>query len=287
MLYLAHKTPSVMQRTSFELEPDSNEVREIGARQVVLHNDVLGTAMRAPGPSLPSLDSGAALLRYQGNASKVVVKIREPGIIQRFRALNDVERLQVINQAITSPGRLPDPGQTKLPKIDAVRQLKSGDLELHASAVDLRSLKANTDWLAILGTGADIVTDIYKVIMNSIAVNTMDLDTAEGRIKAAQELYSTNAHRLRNLHTSKDIVYIGWLGMKYKNGKITSAIVEMNPPNLANEAIREELHWREAPHTCSLYSKLQKIKQCFNCWSYGHIGSQCTKHRKICGKCSG
>lgn len=39
-------------------------------------------------------------------------------------------------------------------------------------------------------------------------------------------------------------------------------------------------------HRCVLYNRECKIKQCFNCYQYGHILPQC-RAKTVCGSCSG
>ncbi|KAI4232551.1 MAG: hypothetical protein LQ349_004931 [Xanthoria aureola] len=55
---------------------------------------------------------------------------------------------------------------------------------------------------------------------------------------------------------------------------------------LANRAIDHGLHLAGEPHHCVRYDHTRQLKQCNNCFSYGHIGLQC-KAPKRCSSCAG
>ena len=82
-----------------------------------------------------------------------------------------------------------------------------------------------------------------------------------------------------------DIKYIGWLTKTAPSTKkATSAVVEFARPEEANTAIREGLVWEAEQLGCELYDKSCRLKQCFNYYKYGHIGTQCYA-TQACGYC--
>lgn len=83
----------------------------------------------------------------------------------------------------------------------------------------------------------------------------------------------------------ESITYIGWLKSDIIGPKSTSIEVEFNTPELANEVIRKGLNWDGQPHSVERYVTQNKIMQCFNCQSYGHIGNLCLSTTKY-AKCA-
>ncbi|KAL9035785.1 MAG: hypothetical protein Q9180_004667, partial [Flavoplaca navasiana] len=55
---------------------------------------------------------------------------------------------------------------------------------------------------------------------------------------------------------------------------------------MANRAIDYGMHLAGEPHHCERYGRNKKLKQCTNCFGYGHIGLQC-KAPKPCSTCAG
>lgn len=43
--------------------------------------------------------------------------------------------------------------------------------------------------------------------------------------------------------------------------------------------------WDGQIHLCQLYDRACRVKQCFRCYNYGHIGTQCNA-AQICGYCT-
>jgi hypothetical protein len=84
-----------------------------------------------------------------------------------------------------------------------------------------------------------------------------------------------------------DIEYIGWLTGKQPppNKAMTSIIIEFTKPEDANKIIDEGLVWQGEMCQSERYERQCHLKQCFQCYKYGHIGTQC-KAAKTCGYCA-
>jgi len=54
---------------------------------------------------------------------------------------------------------------------------------------------------------------------------------------------------------------------------------------MANAIIYAGMAWEGQIHTCQLYDRACRVKQCFRCYNYGHIGAQCDA-AQTCGYCA-
>lgn len=62
-------------------------------------------------------------------------------------------------------------------------------------------------------------------------------------------------------------------------------IIEFTKPEDANKIIDEGLVWQGELFQCERYERQCRLKQCFKCQRYGHIGTQC-KAITACGYCA-
>ena len=64
---------------------------------------------------------------------------------------------------------------------------------------------------------------------------------------------------------------IFWLSTLKKVKRTSSLVIEVDDANIANMLIEEELVLDHTIHKCIRYNPTCKIKQCFNCYEYGHV----------------
>jgi hypothetical protein len=64
-----------------------------------------------------------------------------------------------------------------------------------------------------------------------------------------------------------------------------SIVLQLSSPEEADECIMNGIIIGKRLHHVEKYMPQYQIKQCFNCYSYGHRASECSK-RRVCGKCS-
>lgn len=84
---------------------------------------------------------------------------------------------------------------------------------------------------------------------------------------------------------SAEISHIGWLTKEATLKRASSIVVEFTDPEMANAIIYAGLAWDGLIHQCQLYDRACRVKQCFRCWHYGHIGTQCVASQQ-CGYCA-
>ncbi|KIV98298.1 uncharacterized protein PV09_09855 [Verruconis gallopava] len=66
---------------------------------------------------------------------------------------------------------------------------------------------------------------------------------------------------------------------------MSSIVIEFTKPEDANRIIDENLVWQCEMCPAERYERQCRLKQCFQCQKYGHIGTQC-KAAKTCGYCA-
>ena len=81
------------------------------------------------------------------------------------------------------------------------------------------------------------------------------------------------------------IKYIGWLSRTSATKSASSVVVEFTRAQVANKIIDEGLIWQGEVFQCELYDRSCRLRQCFSCQAYGHIGTQCKAIRR-CGYCA-
>ena len=86
--------------------------------------------------------------------------------------------------------------------------------------------------------------------------------------------------------TGMKIESIFWLSTLKKDKRTASLVIEIDDAKLANTLIKEGLVLDHTLHGFMRYNSACRIKQCFNCYKYGHVSVHCQKSTK-CGACSG
>jgi hypothetical protein len=165
-------------------------------------------------------------------------------------------------------------------RVVSANQLKSGDLSIKAARrEDAEALKqfAN-DWVDRVGRGATIRLPTYGILAHGIRTSTMDTEKFE-------EIKAILLHDNRPFIPNADITYIGWLSRASLTKSASTIIVELSSPEDANKIIDEGLIWQGEAFQCERYDRQCRLKQCYQCQRYGHIGTQC-KASATCGYCA-
>lgn len=165
-------------------------------------------------------------------------------------------------------------------KIMSSNQLKSGDLSLRtATTSETQALRQFADdWVCRVGNGANIRNPTYGVLVHGIRTSTMEMDKFE---EIRENILQDN----RPFIPQAEIKYVGWLTRNAYSKSASSVIIEFTRPEDANKIIDEGLVWQGELFQCERYERLCRLKQCFKCQKYGHIGTQC-KATTACGYCA-
>lgn len=207
---------------------------------------------------------------------EIIVNIRDPTTITSIRAMNPRNLKAHVDRAIEQST---NEHISKLKTVSA-NQLKSGDLSIKtATAKDMETLREFAqDWEHRLGNGAVVRIPTYGILAHGIRTSTMDM---ERFTELRDELLQDN----KAFVPTAEIKYIGWLTRSASTKAASSVIVELSKAEDANKLIDEGLIWQGEVFQCERYDRQCRLRQCFRCHSYGHIGTQC-KATTTCGYCA-
>ncbi|PWY96006.1 hypothetical protein BO94DRAFT_620341 [Aspergillus sclerotioniger CBS 115572] len=123
-----------------------------------------------------------------------------------------------------------------------------------AEAARQHSARARRLW-----KDADIRTPTWGMVVHGVRIKSVDLTRPEGIIKA---LLTDNA----------------------PSEEVFSMVVEFTSPVPANTAIKYSVLWISEILTAVKYDRSARLRQCYNCQQYGHIGSEGRDARgtKVC-----
>lgn len=204
----------------------------------------------------------------------ITVKLKDQGIAQRYRTHSAAWARQQVETSIRGHAA------TKQVKVIAAHQLKSGDIQIFTSTtVEAAQLKQHRGWIKGLGERAELVIPTYGVIAHGIPTNSINIKDQEATI---QQVLADNYTVVPNA----EISYVGWLTKEATLKHASSIVVEFKDPEKANAVIYAGMAWEGQIHQCQLYDRACRLKQCFRCYNYGHIGTQCNASQ-VCGYCAG
>ena len=207
---------------------------------------------------------------------EVIVNIRNPLTIQNLRAMNPRSLEAHIERAIAQSGT----DSIQSAKIMSCNQLKSGDLSIKAaSSAEAQVLRESAEtWASLIGNGSSVRSPTYGVIVHGVRTSSMDMDKFES---IRDSILADNRPFIPAANTR----YIGWLTRSAPSKAASSMIIEFSRPEDANKIIDEGMVWQGEMLQTERYDRQCRLKQCFNCQKYGHIGTQC-KATTACGYCA-
>jgi hypothetical protein len=167
-------------------------------------------------------------------------------------------------------------------EILTANQMKSGDLAISTATIQeanmLRELAG--EWGKEVAEGAEVQIPVYTVAVHGIHSKSIDLNKME---EAKQGIILANTRAVPC--AMQNIKRISWISRAHEVKARSSIIIEFTDPHIANAFIERGMVYQDQLHECELYSPESKVRQCFNCQEYGHIGTRCYKPQK-CGWCS-
>ncbi|KDN71154.1 hypothetical protein CSUB01_12466 [Colletotrichum sublineola] len=207
---------------------------------------------------------------------EIIVNIRDPITIASIRAMNSRSLKAHVDRAIE------ESSNEHIRKLKAVsaNQLKSGDLSIKtATTKDMETLRQFAeDWETRIGNGAVVRIPTYGVLAHGIRTSSMDMERFN---EIRDDLLQDN----KAFIPTAEIKYIGWLTRSASKKTASSIVVEFSKAEDANKLIDEGLIWQGQVFQCERYDRYCRLRQCFKCHTYGHIGTQC-KATITCGYCA-
>lgn len=126
-----------------------------------------------------------------------------------------------------------------------------------------------------LGEQAELIVPAYGVVVHGVSKDSISM---KDQTAAIQQMLADNYRVI----PSTEISYVGWLTKEATLKQASSIAVEFTDPEMANAIIYAGMVWEGQVHQCQLYDRACRMKQCFRCYSYGHIGTPCTvTHPKL------
>jgi hypothetical protein len=197
---------------------------------------------------------------------EIIVNVRNPLTVASLRAMNPRSLKAHVDRAIEQSGN----EHIEKIKTASTNQLKSGDLGIKtATTSDMEILRQFAeDWEHRLGIGASVRIPTYGVLVHGIRTSSMDVERFE-------DMRDNILQENRPFIPNAGIKYIGWLTRTFATKSASSVIIEFTKPQDANKIIDEGLIWQGEVFQCELYDRSCRLRQCFSCQRYGHIGTQC------------
>ena len=165
-------------------------------------------------------------------------------------------------------------------RLRAARTLPSGDVAIQTTTEEeAEKLRGEDGWTKVLGSKAKLARKKYGIVAMGIPTAKIDLEKME---ETKEKIVTQNA----SMCTGMKIESIFWLSTLKKDKRTSSLVIEIDDAKMANTLIEEGLVLDHTLHGCMRYNPACRIKQCFNCYKYGHVSVHCQKSTK-CGACSG
>ena len=218
----------------------------------------------------------------------LVVKHVDKCLAERLRPILPPQLVFEVNRVISKNrevSRLFSGTSTLSPdsRVVGFQHLRSGDVKLFLrKEEDATVLRNNIHWVKMFGPDAKVQPATYGVVIHSVRVADLDLNTPHGKARAVENLVAENTTRIPELVGT--VVHLRWLEKTVPEGGQTSLVLELNDPRPANAIIQRSFIWAGEQHRCERLLPIRRVKQCFQCWAYGHIGSKCLSTPK-CGRC--
>lgn len=199
---------------------------------------------------------------------EITIKINDSTMAEAFRNLQPSALRERINATLKESNT---PTLTNV-CIPAAKRLESGDIRIHtATKADVEVLKHHLErWVPMFGQAARVTTHTYGVRVDSVPTSSMDLDSPQIIQAECKKMMAANHANIPNCQ----ITYIAWLTLEGKKKRFTSMRVEFSTPWDANKAIAGNIFWEGLALPRKRYNRSRRLKQCFKCCKYGHIGSQ-------------
>lgn len=237
-------------------------------------------AAQAKGPPVapPPIPHGTRTTTAQSGVTAykdraVTVKLKDHGVAQRLRLVPAPRIRQQVETAVRGHAA------TRAIKVVAAHQLKSGDIQIFTSSTaEATKLRENTGWTSGLGEHAELIVPTYGVIVHGISTASINIKDQRATI---QQMLADN----HTVIPKAEISFVGWLTRESPLKRASSIVVEFKDPEMANAIIYTGMAWDGQIHTCQLYDRACRVKQCFRCYNYGHIGAQCGA-TQTCGYCA-
>ena len=242
-----------------------------------VHSNGTGTSATTPGASPSDLNKDC----------EVIIKLGNPKSISTYRGKQPSEIKKIFNLQAQKAAR---DGAKALLMVHAItaQQLKSGDIaiRLRSAAEAETTRKFKDQWLPRFGREAYLQTYLHGVLVHGVPYASLD---SMGGLELKDQgaiIQMLQAHNDYRWGSQAEIVRIRWLKEQLDSKKkASSIIIEFTDPEPANAAIHFGVNWDSRGLAAEKYHHEARIKQCFQCQKFGHIGTQC-QNKPVCTYCA-
>ncbi len=238
---------------------------------------ILSRASMPGGVPLPPFSN--PIPPHQGNTpysknNEIVIKLQDETANKALEKKTPQEMTKLVNDFIKSI-------DTTRKDIRAAKRLASGDVcVMAANEEEAHALRGHKEWIMKLSENAKAVTRTYGILLHGVRIDA--LPKMNEMATVAKAIQNENVSTL-----SLSIEWIGWFSPIRDNMDRASLIIELADSDEANKAMEEGLVIGSELHGCCVYNRQCRLKQCFECWKYGHISTSCPdKGKQVCGKCT-
>ncbi|KAJ7210656.1 hypothetical protein C8J57DRAFT_989888, partial [Mycena rebaudengoi] len=187
---------------------------------------------------------------------------------------------QQLNAFITGSSRLNE--YTEVPFVRATAKYRNGDvrLTLQSSHAAVLLMEEADHWLPAFSSLLRLRTPTFPVVMHRVST---DFNVGSGVLDGEDEWENDIAELVRANETHMlvgDLTRVHWIGRRTINDlrkvkQHSSLVLHFTSAESANKCIVHRLALHGHLHRTEKYCP-QPV-QCFNCYSFGHIASQCKR----------
>ncbi|OOQ82701.1 hypothetical protein PEBR_37738 [Penicillium brasilianum] len=276
-----HELEALRQDLKQEIQAVKAAV-EPPARQTV--RSFAEAAARAPAPAhclSHGTSSSGVRPAEVARDREVVVCLGDRSQIGTFRRLTPAELTKRANQARAKAAISTATDALATVMIVASKQLKSGDLRFTLrSAKEAEIMRVHREkWAKGLCRTAFVHMPTWGVVVHDVNIRSLGINKP-----SIDELRGAQDHVIKELLAANvgnwgeaEITKISWLRIP-EGKKAGSLILEFTSPVPANMAIDKGALWDCNSLSVVLYDRDARVRQCFNCQQFGHIGATCANN---------
>ena len=193
-------------------------------------------------------------------ARELIVRPKEGGWEPEIQGRSPEQTVQAVNTALGAAHAI------------AARRLRSGDVLLTFRSETEKA--AEGPWIEkAFEQGAQLRKRVYAVVAKRLPA---------GELRSVQAAAFLQALKGSNrVDITKCTIRLGPPGTLW-----ASAVVLVSSVEDAQELCSNGLIWRAQLFDCEPYAQELTVRQCFRCYSFGHIGRYCRATAR-CGRCAG
>ena len=212
--------------------------------------------LRAPSKPVPAFKHNEIVIKVGKDTANFIRGEEEEELVRSVNTCAERNGIQDIN-------------------IRAVTKLPSGDVAIQTRNLEeTLKLKGNSNWVTNLyGPEAIAVAKTYPMLIHT---HKMDLFRSK-------EL-ATFRIAIKQWNGGLEPIHVAPL-QPGREGDVGALIMTFRTMKEANEAKDNGIVIAGKMHTAEVYNRDCRIKQCFNCYKYGHLSTRCT-NKTSCGRCA-